>query len=224
MDKQNSGRGRYILKQLSQHYTLHWIDIGDDARLSKSGFVFDISVYEIEDIGHLCMMNMKAMFGLMRMETVILSVTQKDVPLLNIDWVKVPGKQTLIGELYNTQLEPWPNESQAAFLQISERDYDLPDYESGSEHWYDSLLYPCSYHKARRGIASRLERSSYDFIRLFVSQLEKASTCDYEAKKAKIEAFAQNLSANGGSAVKLFKKLFGEETAKRVVIHHMYGV
>jgi hypothetical protein len=118
MDKQNSGRGRYILKQLSQHYTLHWIDIGDDARLSKSGFVFDISVYEIEDIGHLCMMNMKAMFGLMRMETVILSVTQKDVPLLNIDWVKVPGKQTLIGELYNTQLEPWPNESQAAFYKF----------------------------------------------------------------------------------------------------------
>ena len=57
MDKQNSGRGRYILKQLSQHYTLHWIDIGDDARLSKSGFVFDISVYEIEDIGHLCISN-----------------------------------------------------------------------------------------------------------------------------------------------------------------------
>ena len=30
------------------------------------------------------------------------------MPLMNMDWVKVPGKQTLIGELYDTQLMPWP--------------------------------------------------------------------------------------------------------------------
>jgi hypothetical protein len=59
---------------------------------------------------------------------------------------------------------------------------------------------------------------------LFVSQLKEAPICDFEAKNAKIEAFAQNLATNGGSAVMLFKKLFGEETANRVVIHHMYGV
>ena len=30
------------------------------------------------------------------------------MPLMNMDWVKVPGKQTLIGELYDPQLMPWP--------------------------------------------------------------------------------------------------------------------
>ena len=146
------------------------------------------------------------------------------MPLMNMDWVSIPGKQTLIGELYDTQLVPWPGESQAAFSRISDRDHDLPDYTSGSGHWYDNLLYPCSYHKTGRGIASRLEASADDFISLFIDQLEEAPACDYEAKRAKTEAFAQNLAADGGSAVKQFTKLFGKETADRMVIHHMYGV
>ena len=224
MEKSNGSKGRYLLRQLSQHYRIHRVDIGEDARLSKNGFVFDTHTYEIKDVGHLCMMNMKAMFGLMRMETVILASTKKDMPLMNMDWIKVPGKQTLLGELYDTQLTPWPEKSQAAFLQISDRDHDLPDYSSGSEHWYDSLLYPCSYHKAGRGIGPRLEASAADFSSLFIRQMAELPACDYEAKKAMIETFAQKLAVNGGSAVKLFTKLFGQETANRMIINHMYGV
>lgn len=220
----DTSKGRYLLTQLSQHYRIRQADIGEDAHLSKSSFVFDTQTYEIQEVGHLCVMNMKAMFGLMRMETVILASTKKDMPLMNMDWVKVPGKQTLIGELYDTQLTPWAEESQAAFAQLSDRDHDLPDYRSESGYWYDSILYPCSYHKAGRGIGSRLEASAADFCSLFIRQLEEAPACDYEAKKEKIEAFAQNLAANGGSAVKQFTKLFGQETADRMVIHHMYGV
>ena len=160
MEKSNGSKGRYLLRQLSQHYRIHKVDIGEDARMAKRGFVFVTRTYEIEDVGHLCIMNMKTMFGLMRMETVILASTKKDMPLMNLDWVQVPGKQTLLGELYDTQLTPWPEESQAAFARISDRDHDLPDYSSGSEHWYDSLLYPCSYHKTGRGIGSRLEEAA----------------------------------------------------------------
>ena len=130
MEKSDGSKGRSMLRQLSQHYRINRVDIGEDARLSKNGFVFDTFTYEIEDVGHLCVMNMKAMFGLMRMETVVLASTKKDMPLMNMDWIKVPGKQTLIGELYDTQLKPWPEESQAAFLQISDRDHDLPNYSS----------------------------------------------------------------------------------------------
>ena len=95
---QNSRKGRDLLRQLSQYYRIHQVDIGEDAHLSKSGFLFDTHTYEIREVGHLCIMNMKAMFGLMRMETVILASTKKDMPLMNMDWVKVPGKQTLLGE------------------------------------------------------------------------------------------------------------------------------
>ena len=223
MDKNNKSKGRYLLRQLSRHYKIRKIDIGEDAHLAKKGFVFDTRTYMIKDVGHLCIMNMKAIFGLMRMETVILASEKKDMPLMNLDWVKLPGKQTLIGELYDTQLTPWPEESQVAFSEISDRDQDLPDYTSGSEYWYDSLLYSCSYHKAGRGIAARLDTSAEDFISLFVAQLNEAPACDEEEKKGKIEAFAQKLAANGGSAVNMFTKLFGEETAYRMVIHHMYG-
>ena len=51
----------------------------------------------------------------------------------------------------------------------------------------------------------------------------KGFVFDTRTYKEKIEAFAQKLAANGGSAVNMFTKLFGQETADRMVIHHMYG-
>lgn len=79
MDKSGSGNGRYLLKQLARHYKIRRIDIGRDAHLSRSVFVFNTRTYEIEDVGHVCIM-------------------------------KVPGKQTLLGGLYDTQLAPWPED------------------------------------------------------------------------------------------------------------------
>lgn len=224
MEKIHFGKGGYLLEQLSLRYRIRENDIGEDAHLSKNGFVFDIHTFEINEIGHLCIMNMKAMLGLMQMETVVLSSINKDMPLMNMDQVKVMGKQTLIGELYDTQLSPWPEEQKTSFFEITEKDHDLPDYDPGIKHWYDDIMYPCSYHKTGRGIALRLDRSADDFISAFVSGLEDAPECDEEEKKAKVEAFAKKLSESGGSAVKQFTKLFGRETAERIIMHHMYGV
>ena len=36
--------------------------------------------------------------------------------------------------------------------------------------------------------------------------------------------YARTLLEKGGPAVNQFKKLFGEETARRLILGHMYGV
>ena len=82
--------GNRVRDLLSKSYSLKQLDIGADARLAKKGFTFETESYEVSELGHLCIMRMKAMLGLMRMETVILSVTHKDVPLINLDYVTPP--------------------------------------------------------------------------------------------------------------------------------------
>ena len=215
--------GDMVRTLLERSYTLKKEDLGADARLSKSGMVFDTEAWEIPGLGHLCIMRMKAFFGLMKMETAVLAVSGKDVPLLNLDWVRAFGKETQIAELYDTQLAPYPAEKLADFDTLRARDADLP--EPGSKpHWYDAILYPCSYHKAGKGLSERLSAAARDYFETFLRQLAEAPACDAGAKAEKVKAFAERLFAEGGPAVDQVTKLFGQETAKRLILRHMYGV
>ena len=208
---------------LEKQYTLKKEDLGADARLSKKGMVFETEAYEIPDLGHFCILRMNAFLGLMKMETAVLSVTGKDVPLLNLDWVRAFGKETQIVELYDTQLTPYPDEALAAFDALRRRDDDLPGMSSNG-HWYDAILYPCSYHKAGKKLTDRLADAARDYTETFLRQLAEAPACDAQAKQAKNRAFAERLFAEGGPAVDQVTKLFGPETAKRLILRYMYGV
>ena len=215
--------GKTFIEELEKNYTVRRNDIGSDARLSKSGMTFNTESYTVEGLGHLCVLNMKAMLGLMKMETVVLSSFEKDVPLINLDWVGAFGKETQISELYDTQLTPYPQEKLDELQKISDADSDIEDYSSGPA-WYDEILYPCSYHKTGKGISGRLSASAERFIKVFADQLQSAESCDAEAKKARISDFANTLVEKGGPAVNQFTKLFGRDTAERLILGHMYGV
>lgn len=223
MSKQQN-LGELVCRLLKSKYALQKEDIGADAHLAKSGFVFDTESYAVEGLGHLCVMRMKAMLGLMKMETVVLSSEGKDVPLFNLDYVSVLGKETQIAELYDTQLQPWPENAQSAFQALKARDADLPEPAAKAAHWYDEILYPCSYHKAGKGLSERLAAAARDYVQTYLAQLETAPDCDRDAKRAKIRGFAETLFAQGGPAVDQVTKLFGHEVAGRLILRHMYGV
>ena len=200
------------------------LDLGADARLAKKGFTFETESYEIAELGHLCIMRMKAMLGLMRMETVVLSVTHRDAPLINLDYVKAAGKETQIVELYNTQITAEAEELQEAFRKIRDRDADLADYTSAGKHWYDDILYPCSYHKTGKGVSDRLAGTARDCAGTYLSLLSSAPACDPAEKQDKVRTFAETLLKSGGPAVDQMTKLFGHDTAERMILRHMYGV
>lgn len=216
--------GNWIQDQLSRTYSMKQLDLGADARLSKKGFTFDTESFEITELGHLCIMRMKAMLGLMRMETVILSVTHRDMPLINLDYVKAAGKETQIVELYNTQIASEAEELQEAFRKIRDRDADLADYTSAGTHWYDDILYPCSYHKTGKGVSDRLAGAARDCAGKYLSLLSSAPACDPAEKQDKTRDFTETLLKSGGPAIDQMTRLFGRDTAERMILRHMYGV
>ena len=215
--------GDLTLQRLREEYRVAERDLGKDARLYKSGMHFTVRSWDIEGLGVLCVMDMKAMLGLMKMESVVLSVQQKDVPLFNTDWIYAMGKETQLVELYDTMLEPFSEEAQAPFAAIRDRDKDLPAYESGA-HWYDPILYPCSYGRTTKKPGDRFYKASVDYLDEYLKLLRGLPACDAEKKREKVRAFAQGLLDNGGPAVNQIRKLFGEETAQRLLLSHMYGV
>ena len=212
------------LAELGREFALKKEDLGADAHLSAKGMAFDTESWEIQGLGHLCVMKMKAFLGAMRMETVVIAPTCVDVPLFNLDWVKAFGNETQIAELYDTQLSPWSEECQAEFLRLRDGIAGLPDAPNETAHWYDSILYPCSFHKKGKGMTEQLSRAAEDYLKAYVGQLASALACDEASKRAKVQAFAERLFAEGGPAVDQVTKLFGEQTAKRLILQHMYGV
>ena len=214
--------GSCILDALKGRYTLEKLDIGSDARLSKSGMVFETESYAVKDLGHLCVLRMKAFLGLMKMETVVLAVKEKDLPLFNLDWVSAAGKETMLAELYDTQLQPLSEKALGRLQALKDRDGDLPQREK-KPHWYDAILYPCSYDHAGKGLSERFNAAAQGYIREFLSLADQAPACDAAEKCKKIRAFAETLVKEGGPAVDTMTKLFGAETAGRVILRHMYG-
>ena len=226
MATKHTNLGRFAKAALERSFKLTRNDIGDDARLSKFGMTFATRSYEAADMGHFCIMRMKAFGGLMKMETVIFVPSCADAPLMNVDWVSAFGKETLIVEFYDTQLEPWPEKLQAEYKRVALRDADLED-RATEPHWYDKIRYSCSYNKSGKGLTERFNRTAEAYIGIYCAQLSEVPGCDSEdreAKNAKIEEFATELYRHGGQAVNMITKLFGEETAKRVIVEHMYGV
>ena len=221
--------GQYATAVLGQYFELIPGNIGADAHLSKRGMTFDTKSCEIKGVGHLCVMRMNAFMGLMKMETIVIAPTKVDMPLFNVDWVSAFGTETLIAELYDTQLEPWPGEAQKKFEEIQEEYLDVEDNESG-EHWYDSVLYPVSIHKKGKGLTDRFNDAAKDYIDLFAAELAElsepaaAGKCPADLKRARVGDFARTLVENDGPAVNMMAKLFGEETMRRIVLKHMYGV
>ena len=71
MATKHTNLGRFAKAALERSFKLTKNDIGDDARLSKFGMTFATRSYEAADMGHFCIMRMKAFGGLMKMETVI---------------------------------------------------------------------------------------------------------------------------------------------------------
>ena len=213
-----------VLTALERNHALRREDLGSDASLSARGMTFETESWEIAHVGHLCVMRMKAFFGLMHMETAVIAPTEVDAPLFNLDWVTAFGTETQIAELYDTQLQPWPDECHEAFEFARDQYADLPDAPTGDPRWYDDILYPCSLHKKGRGMTERMSHAAQDYLTVYTELLATAPTCDSTEKSAKVRAFAERLFAEGGPAVDQVTKLFGEQTARRLILQHMYGV
>ena len=215
--------GQIVLDNFRKNFEITENDIGSDAVLKKSMMKFVTRTYDIKDYGHLCVMNMEGMLGLMKMETVILVPLDRDVPLVDFDYISAMGKETYIAEFYRYMLKEYPEEYVSELAKCPEQYPELGEYNSG-EHWYDSEKYYCSCGKTGKKSADKFTQITRAYMDTFCKQVVKMEKCDREAKTAEIRRFTETLVAKGGPAVDTFKKMFGEEMTRRIVLENMYGL
>lgn len=208
-----------IITEIGKAHPLTESDVGEFKFLKAPFMKFHIEAYEAEGLGHVSLMSMNAFFGLMKMDTVIINPTEKDLPLLSYDRVYAMGKDTLIVELYNTMTSA----CDLSRLDSVAADSDKYPQNDLGEHWYDNIKLSQSISlKAGRDFTSVFDRVAEKEITAYLST-EASADFDRAEKHSKTCDYVEGLLQNGGPSTSVFQKLFGKEKTARLFREVLFG-
>ena len=205
--------------KLLKDYRLNEKEIGEFAKINQNGMHFKIRVFDVEKVGNLSIVEMSAMLGLMKMETIVLTPLELDMPLLSYDGIKAMGNDTLLLELYDTQIQPYDC---SEFAAIKAKYVDLPDRKT-EPRWYDPLHMPWTLSKKGRKISASLEELEKEFFTAYIRSIPDARPCDREQKQARVYDYVDKLVKQGGPAIDQFKKMIGPEKAALLFKRYIFG-
>ncbi len=212
-----------ILNLIKRKHELTPKSVGDFATFKAKGMTFVCEAFDAEGLGHVSIMRAKGFFGLMKMDTLVIAPTQKDLPLLSYDRIYAMDNDTLIIELYDTMGE---NKGDLSSIADIKRRYDhLPErFAEGEEpkHWYDDIRLPeTTSKKGKKATAVDFDKYTIDYVSRYLA-LDGAA-CDSAEKIARTEVYASGLITQGGPATDVFKQEFGEEKTSEIIKKVLFG-
>lgn len=197
-----------MLAIIGQAFPMTELDCGEYKKMKVSGMNFTIRRFYAQGLGCVSAMVASGFLGLMKMDTLIITPTEKDMPLFSYDRVHAMGNDTLIFELYDTLLG---ETDLSALDEVKEQGKYLPDHDLGS-HWYDSIKLPQSLSKKGK----KKDRPGFDatvlhYLAKFLETACEAPACEAEPKREKASVYVEGLLKNGGPSTDVFKKGIGDE-------------
>lgn len=189
-------------------------------KLTVSGMKFTIRTYTAPDLGHVSVMEAAGFFGLMKMDTLIITPLQKDMPLFSYDRVHAMGNDTLIFELYDTLLG---QTELSALTQVKQDAANLPDHDLGA-HWYDSIKLPQSLSKkGKKKDTAAFDAAADAYLRAYLQAAKNAAPCDAADKRVKAAVYVEGLLTHGGPSTDVFKKGIGDEKTAELFRNILFG-
>lgn len=197
-----------MLAAIGKAFPMTELDCGEYGKMKVSGMNFQIRRFEAEGLGSVSSMVASGFFGLMKMDTLIITPTAKDMPLLSYDRVLAMGNDTLIFELYDTLLG---NTDLSSLAAVKEDTKALPDHDLG-EHWYDAIKLPVSLaKKGKKKDTAAFDKAAEAYLDAYLAAAIAAGGCDGAAKREKASVYVEGLLKNGGPSTDVFKKGIGDE-------------
>ena len=202
-----------MLLTLAEHYGFSLQDPKQVLEMKVSGMTFHIRSFTAPGLGHVSEMTASGFFGLMKMDTLIITPTDVDMPIFSYDRVLAMGNDTLIFELYDTLLD---RTDLSALDMVKKSAAHLPDHDLGS-HWYDSIKLPQSLSKkGKKKDSAAFDQAASDYFDAYLRAAQSAVACAAEPKRQKASIYVEGLLSNGGPSTDVFKKGIGEEKTTKL--------
>lgn len=209
-----------MLDVIGKHFPLVELPCGEYAKMKVSGMTFRIRRFHAEGLGPVSEMVASGFFRLMKMDTLIITPTEKDMPLFSYDRVHAMGNDTLIFELYNTLLG---ETDLSALEQVKEDAKYLPDHDLGT-HWYDSIKLPVSLSKkGKKKDTPGFDATVIHYLAKYLETAQAAAVCEAAPKREKASVYVEGLLTNGGPSTDVFKKGIGEEKTAELFRKYLFA-
>ena len=213
------------LERIGARFPLQSRDAGEYRSFKASPLTVQLDWYEAAGLGNVSWLQGKAMGGLMRMDTLVVNATERDLPLFSYDFISAMGNQTILVEYYDTLLAPASFDA-SPLAAVKERISALPDHDLGA-HWYDSMKLPASLaKKTKKKALPELQQaflSALDAYLAMAEQLPALSEAEAKVKREKGAAYVNGLLENGGPSTDAFKKSIGTARTRDVFTRIVFG-
>ena len=175
--------------------------------IKVKGMTFSISSYDAEGLGHVSTMCANGFFGLMKMDTLIITPLEKDLPIFSYDRIKAMGNDKLYIEMYDTMINA-PSFSELD--KIKDKFKDLPAITTNPQ-WYDDIRLPQTVtYAGKKTESDKFDEMAIEYMKAFIS-ISAPTVTDPEAKQKKTDYYVDGLLNNGGPATDVFLKTIGKD-------------
>ncbi len=196
-----------LLNAISDMYPLIEKGASGFDGIKVKGMKFAINSYEAKGLGHVSTMCAKGFFGLMKMDTLIITPKDKDLPLFSYDRIKAMGNDKLYVEFYDTCVEG-PNLK--AIDDLLSKYSDIPKAEA-KKQWYDDIkLSQTTTFVGKKKDSDVFDKMALEFMNAFVC-IDAKDVTDHETKEKKTSVYVDGLLNNGGPATDVFLNSVGKE-------------
>lgn len=207
-----------------KYFNVTELDAGEYREVNGGMINAAVKQYHIEGVGNMAIQKATAMLGLMKMDMMVITPTERDLPIFSYDIINAMGNHTLIIEVYDVLLDK-TLEFNDRLLKIKENYSDLPDDDRG-EHWYDDIKMSASVSKKgkKKAIADACDKLYGEYLEEFFKMASQLSIVeDEDAKRAKSAEYVNGLLTNGGPSTDQFVKMIGQEKTTEYFTKVIFG-
>jgi len=209
-----------MIHEISQQYEMEKVPAGEYDKMKVSGMKFQIRAFDAKGLGHVSVMTASGFFGLMKMDTLIINPTRRDLPLLSYDRVHAMGNDTLIYELYDTLLG---QTDLSCVEKVKTAANELPDHDLGV-HWYDSIKLAVSLSKkGKKAHTAAFDKIAMEYLMAYLESAKEAHSCREDGKLEKASVYVEGLLINGGPSTDVFKKGIGDVKTAELFRKVLFG-
>lgn len=210
-----------MLDMVDKKFPLKEIETGEFATAKVGPMKFRIKCYDAEGLGRVSVMSGSGMFGLMKMDTVIINPFERDMALFSYDRIHAMGNDTIFLELYDTRMDRkrLPNDIE----QVVDKYKDIPE-QPVAPNWYDQIKLSVSLKKkGKKDVTPRFDKLTQEYLDAVIKLIEQAPECDAKEKKKAAAMYTEGLLTNGGPSTDQFVKAKGKEYTQKLFRSYLFG-
>ncbi len=210
-----------MLNKIGKHFPLKEINVGEFATAKVSVMKFKVRSFDAVGLGRVSVLSGSALFGLMKMDTLIVNPFEKDMALFSYDRIYAMGNDTILLELYDTRINK--DTSLKELEQVVKKYKDIPEQPAQSK-WYDYMRLPVSLKKkGNKKVTPRFNKLTEEYLNSVIKLIKNAPECDVDKKKKVASKYTEGLLSNGGPSTDQFVKAKGKAYTQKLFRDILFG-